>query len=462
MGAGVSHWKLAKAVARQGQLGVISGTALDTILARRLQLGDSEGDMRRAIAAFPHQDIAQDTIDRFFIPGGKAPEQPFRPVPLFRAEPSREIAGLAVLAAFCEVWLAREGHDGPVGINLLEKIQLPILTTIYGAMLAGVDYVLMGAGIPYQEPGNMDAFVEHRATSIKLAVENELPGMSAECAFDPAMLGPVPAEPLKRPHFLAIVSSATLAQAILKRATGSVEGFVVEGSTAGGHNAPPRGQAKFNDRGEPLYGERDLPRYEQFRKLGHPFWIAGGAGSAAGLARALEEGAQGIQVGTAFGFCQESGLFPELREAVLKDVRAGQVDVYTDAVASPTGFPFKVIRHGETLSDEILYQERNRICDLGYLRRVYRKPDGELGYRCPAQPVESFVRAGGNLEDTTGRACLCNALMANIGMGQTRKGTEEAPLLTAGDDLVNLGAFMLEDSTDYSAADVIKELLAGA
>ena len=51
-------------------------------------------------------------------------------------------------ANFAEVFLARQGHRDPVGINYLRKIQLPLPPAAYGAMLAGVDYVLMGAGIP--------------------------------------------------------------------------------------------------------------------------------------------------------------------------------------------------------------------------------------------------------------------------------------------------------------------------
>ena len=42
----------------------------------------------------------------------------------------------------------RRGHDGWVGVNYLEKIQLATPAAVYGAMLAGVDYVLMGAGVP--------------------------------------------------------------------------------------------------------------------------------------------------------------------------------------------------------------------------------------------------------------------------------------------------------------------------
>ena len=47
MGVAVSSWKLAKAVAVTGQLGVVSGTAVDAVMVRRLQLGDRGGHLRR-------------------------------------------------------------------------------------------------------------------------------------------------------------------------------------------------------------------------------------------------------------------------------------------------------------------------------------------------------------------------------------------------------------------------------
>ena len=58
MGAGVSSWYLANTVANLGQLGVVSGTAIELIVARRLQDGDEGGHMRRALAAFPFPEMA--------------------------------------------------------------------------------------------------------------------------------------------------------------------------------------------------------------------------------------------------------------------------------------------------------------------------------------------------------------------------------------------------------------------
>ncbi|GAB1456216.1 hypothetical protein MASR2M48_15240 [Spirochaetota bacterium] len=49
MGVGVSDWRLARSVSIQGALGVVSGTALDTVMARRLQQGDQGGHMRRGL-----------------------------------------------------------------------------------------------------------------------------------------------------------------------------------------------------------------------------------------------------------------------------------------------------------------------------------------------------------------------------------------------------------------------------
>ena len=39
MGVRISHWKLAREVSLQGELGVISGTALDSVFVRELQMG---------------------------------------------------------------------------------------------------------------------------------------------------------------------------------------------------------------------------------------------------------------------------------------------------------------------------------------------------------------------------------------------------------------------------------------
>ena len=119
MGAGVSSWSLANAVSKAGQLGVVSGTALDVLLARRLQVGDPGGHMRRALSKFPIPEVAQRIIDKYFVEGGKAEDAAFKSKPMPALKPSKHLEELLVAANFVEVFLAKEGHDGAVGINFL-------------------------------------------------------------------------------------------------------------------------------------------------------------------------------------------------------------------------------------------------------------------------------------------------------------------------------------------------------
>ncbi len=120
MGVAISGWRLARAVAaHRGCMGVVSGTALDSVVARRLQDGDKGGHLRRAIEAFPDQGVAGRVLDRFFVPMGKQPGTPYRRVGMQSHAERPLVRDLTVLAAFVEVVLAREGHRGRVGINLM-------------------------------------------------------------------------------------------------------------------------------------------------------------------------------------------------------------------------------------------------------------------------------------------------------------------------------------------------------
>jgi len=185
MGIGVSNWTLARAVSSSGQLGVVSGTALDSVLVRRLQDGDIGGAVRHALAQLPLPGVAGDIVRRYFRPVGRAPSEPYRVLPMYKRSVSPLRQQVTIAANFVEVFLAKEGHRGLVGINLLTKVQMP-----------------------------------------------------------------------------------TLAPTLARKATGRVDGFIVEGATSGGHNAPPRGSLKLTERGEPIYGERDVADLDAMRDLG--------------------------------------------------------------------------------------------------------------------------------------------------------------------------------------------------
>lgn len=461
MGAGVSGWRLAQAVSKLGQLGVISGTALDQIMVRRLQEGDLGGHFRRALEHFPFKKMAQRILDAYFIPGGKKLDAPYKITGTHTVEGNRWLQELTIAGNFIEIFLAREGHSNMVGMNYLEKIQLPHLPAIYGAMLAGVAVIIMGAGIPLAIPAVINALAMHQPATYPIYVHKEGGGDTCMMTFDPSSFhedGCPP--PLQQPMFLPIVSSLTLATVLCRRIGDGIDGFVVEGPLAGGHNAPPRGAPKLTAEGELIYGPRDVLDVAGIRALGRPFWLAGTYGSPERLREALSEGASGIQVGTAFALCEESEIVPDVRRALIRRALAGTARVFTDPVASPTAFPFKLASLEGTLSEKAIYEARKRICDLGFLRQAYRKADGSIGYRCAASPVADYVAKGGKIEETVGRKCLCNGLVANVGLTQALpKGGHEPCLITLGDDYLNIGRFCTAEHLDYTAADVIRILL---
>jgi NAD(P)H-dependent flavin oxidoreductase YrpB (nitropropane dioxygenase family) len=457
MGVGISDWRLARAVSSRGQLGVVSGTAVDTVMVRRLQDGDVGGHVRRAMNAFPVPGVAEDVQRLYFLPAGREPGTPYKLLPMYKQVMSSARQLVTVLGAFVEVHLAKEGHGGQVGMNLLTKIQIPTLPALYGAMLAGVDVILMGAGIPREIPAALDHLARHEPASLRFEVEGLPAGREERLTFDPGAFWKSPPPEIPRPQFLAIIASNSLATMLARKASGRIDGFVIEGPTAGGHNAPPRGTARYNERGEPMYGDRDVVDLTEIAALGLPFWLAGGTGRSGSLKEALAAGAAGIQVGTLFAYCDESGLAEKFKRAVLMHAARDEVTVKTDPRASPTGYPFKVVSWPGGPDDAA---DRERICDIGGLRVPYFTPEGKIGFRCPAEPVEAYLKKGGKAEDTSGRHCLCNALTADIGLGQIRAdGEPENPLLTSGDDLEAIGGF-LAGRTHYSAGDVLDYLMA--
>ena len=447
MGVAISSWRLARAVARRGHLGVVSGTAIDRVIAARLQEGDKGGHLRRAFEAFPNQELSDRVFHHWYRPDGLPAAGVYKPVPMFGINPPARLLELAVLASFAEVWLAKEEKTGPIGINLLEKIQAPTLPLLYGALLAGVDYVLMGAGIPRDVPQHLDRLCDHQSSSLRLSVDD---GTVEPIPFDPANIGCADSK-LGRPKFLAIVSSHVLAMSLAR--SGGVDGFVVEGSMAGGHNAPPRGWSPdVND--EPVFGERDVANLDRVARLGLPFWLAGAQDGADAMRRAQELGAVGIQVGTMFAFCSDSGMDDAIRRSAIEASLNGRASTRTEGRGSPTGFPFKTLTLEGTEGARPAKDRQRQTCIHGYLRSAYRKEDGKIGWRCAAEPEEQFAAKGGDVDECADRRCLCNGLLATAGHPYSMKGGGlELPLVTSGyfRDLEKL----LGEKNDYDANAVI-------
>ncbi len=460
MGVGVSGWELAKAVSQLGQLGTVSITGIWVVTARKLQLGDEGGHIRRALSNYPNQETAQRIINRYYVPAGELKDNAFRNIPMLTYPLSRDLTELIAAACFAEVWLAKEGHNGLIAVNSLEKIQVGHLPSLYGCMLAGVDCVLMGAGIPLQIYEAIDRLSQHEPATYRLSVEGASSDSVFEVHMNPRELLPLdhPVS-INRPDFFPIVSTHVLAAMFNRRGVRRADGFIIEAHSAGGHNAPPRASKELSETGEPIYTDKDVADLSKMDPE-YPFWLAGSRAHPSALKEALALGAHGVQVGSIFALCKESNMREELKQRVINSALQGNVSVYTNPHGSPSGFPFKEMHMEGTLSDADIYSSRQRICDIGAFRNMYCKPDGKIGYRCSAEPVDDFVKKGGTTDVADGTRCLCNALCATVGLGQTRptqNNFEEPPLVTVGDDLSFVAD--ITDGDIYTAKQAVDYLL---
>ena len=451
MGFYISTPRLANTVSRLGGLGTVSGVALERVLALELQRGDLGGHYQRALARFPFPAIVETVLKEFFIEEGNPLGLKPRSIPVFSIKPSPLLIALCACANFSCIWLAKEGHDEPVSVNYLEKIAMPHIYAITGAMLAGVDFITMGAGLPFQVPDVISAIIDGRTANYDVPVIGQNIH-SYTMSFDPEKFFGAKLPPLKRPGFIPIVASNTLVWAIAKKIRKGmiVNGIVVEEPSAGGHNAPPRSNG--------AYGPDDEVDYSKIAKLlaefNLPYWIGGSKASPEKLKWAKSVGAAGIQVGSIFALCRESGMKSSIRRELCRIGYEGKLQVRTDMRVSPTGYPFKVVIFPGSMSEESVLASRKKVCDQGVLRTLFEQLDGSIGYRCPAEPLDSYLAKGGKAEDTEDAGCMCGGLWSIAGLGDGGK----PPLITMGDDVSFLPRIMKHSEDSYGAADGLRYL----
>lgn len=437
----MATWPLARAVARAGQLGVVSGTLLPVITARRLQRGDPGGHLRRAFEHFPYPGVARRVWDDFYVPGGKPPQVPFDPIrqPVRGAGPA--LTELLVVAGFAELFLAREGHAGRVAMHHHGQAQTALLPSLYGALLAAPSHLILSGANTAAVLDSIVRLCRGEDGALELAVSSGTPGEPVPCCFDPRLLvgGTPPALPL--PRILVTVNSAAEAAALLARAGDRVTGFLLV-------NASPGGFSETSEVGS-------------MRALGRPFWLAGLPARAENLAAALRCGATGVVVSTPFYYCAESELDTDVKERVVRGIGEAPARLDVTFLSSPTGFSVPVVPLEGTAAHPAGFAARTRFCDVGFLRQLYLKPDGGMGYRCPGEPLPGYVEKGGDARQAVQQHCLCNAVLASLGLGQRRlEEALERPLAPAGEELEALAQFVAPGRNQFEAADVVATLLA--
>ncbi len=445
MGVQVSCARLANATARLGALGVVSGVGLRHIVVEQVRAGD---EIAISLAqTFPIKRYVEDLLS-YARGGSRFHLEP----PMDLPDPVRGALArrLSVIGAYVEVLRAKSGHRGRVGVNVMWKCALTVLPTIYGAMLGGVDALLCGAGVPMELPDivtNLRAgnAVEYEAlTGTGTHVLLEAPGDEGA-----ALLARHPA-----PHMIPILSNFAFPKRILDIWNRDMEGarpfaFVLENHRAGGHNAPPRNRVSFGDPDEiDAYFDKVLA-------MGVPVYVAGAldeGGSRNDYLRWLARGAYGVQIGSRFALCRESGMRDDLKQQVVDRNHTKETTVLTDNVLSPTGYPFKVVPLEGTLADPTVYEARKRICNRAYLVTSTwdTRPDGTRRerYICPAMPEKQYRTLGGDVADLTGRVCLCNALLSTAGLYTD----VEPPIITLGESGTHADKML-------SAREIVEDIL---
>ncbi|WP_016885153.1 NAD(P)H-dependent flavin oxidoreductase, partial [Bacillus licheniformis] len=128
--------------------------------------------------------------------------------------------------------------------------------------------------------------------------------------------GPPPADAvkeLKDRNCCLIGTAVSVEEAVLLEELG-MDVIVVQGSEAGGHRG-----AFLKTKGEPAVGSMSLiPQAADHVSV--PVIAAGGIFDKRGVAAAFALGAQGVQIGTAFLTCEESGTHPAYKQKLFEAV----------------------------------------------------------------------------------------------------------------------------------------------
>ncbi|HUJ19409.1 MAG TPA: nitronate monooxygenase family protein [Nitrospirota bacterium] len=318
MGVGVSLYPLAKAVAREGGLGIISSACLDRLLSKR---NNKKLNTYEAV----YEEVSLSKIE-----------------------------------------------NGFAGINIMAALQRDYNDSVKGALDAGADAIISGAGLPLNLPA---------------------------------------IQPPKDTALIPIVSSARALDIICKKWEKlgyRPDAVVLEGPLAGGHLGFRIDQVDL----ESNRLENLLPPVKDLAmKNGNiPVIVAGGIYTHEDIVRFMAMGADGVQMGTRFLATEESSATEAYKQAV---VLAQEEDiVVAHRPGSPCGLPFRVIKQSPMYVSS-LKRLRPPKCDKGYV--LMKDAEGKYTI-CPAK------------QDNENYFCICNGLLSSGGYNPDK----EESLFTVG------------------------------
>jgi nitronate monooxygenase len=311
MGIGVSLAPLASAVAKEGGVGIISSAALDRLISKR---------KGKKVNSYE--------------------------------------------AAYEEVSLSKVA-GGFSGINIMVALVRDFEDSVRGALDAGADFIISGAGLPLNLP----------------AIQNP-----------------------KDTALIPIVSSARALEIICKkweRFPYRPDAVVLEGPLAGGHLG-----FKFEHIELESNKLENLlpPVLDVAQKNGNiPVIVAGGIYTHADIVRFLEMGASGVQMGTRFLATEESSATEAYKQAVVdckeKDILVVDPKEKENGPGSPCGLPFRIIRQSPMYQSAI---------------RKLRKPKCNKGYVLLKDAEGKFTHCMAK-EGNENAFCICNGLLSSAG-----------------------------------------------
>jgi len=318
MGVGVSLNPLANAVAREGGVGIVSSACLDRLLSKRTG---------RKLNSYE--------------------------------------------AAYEEVSLAKNS-GGVAGINIMCALGRDYSDSVKGALDAGADVIISGAGLPLT-----------------------LPAIQAP----------------KETALIPIVSSARALEIICKKWEKlgyRPDAVVLEGPLAGGHLGFKMDQI---DTVENKLENLLPPVKDMAKKYGDfPIIVAGGIYTYDDIVGYLKAGAGGVQMGTRFLATEESSASSDYKSSVVA-ARESDIIVAYDP-GSPCGLPFRIIKQSP-MYVSALSKKRAPKCDKGYV--LQKDSEGKYSI-CPAKRSNEH------------HFCICNGLLSSADYNPH----EEEPLYTVG------------------------------
>ena len=274
-------------------------------------------------------------------------------------------------AAYEEVSRARAG-GGFAGINIMGALVKDYNDSVKGALDAGADAIISGAGLPLNLP------------AIQLPKDTAL---------------------------IPIVSSPRALELICKkweRLGYRPDAIVLEGPLAGGHLGFKMDQIDLESN---ILENLFPPVKDMAKKYGDfPIIVAGGIYTHEDITRFMDMGADGVQMGTRFLATEESSATEKYKQAV---IHAKEEDiVVAHDPGSPCGLPFRVIKQSPMYVSAQQHMRPPK-CDKGYV--LLKDKEGKFTV-CPAR------------ESNEHHFCICNGLLSSAGYNPDK----EEPLYTVG------------------------------